>query len=469
MKKILFPVFAALVAATASAATDLTATIRQDWPWSAKVFIDVTMPEGTNDLALVASFVSGGEIKTFDIASGCPGVEGRTSCVAGGDCHVTWDPVASGFTGEMKNLQISAKAVSANERAWLVLDCDTGDYRYVALGDEPKNSKGWPWNSDTVANTDTYRLRYMVFRRIPGGTAKIGYTASELSYLNGLKDSGAANVTDVPSQREIELTSDFYIGIYPVTIGQAVRLGWNRPDADTYRYNMPYPNTGDWSGRGFPCFQRGSNSVEGVNWPATKFAVTPLSQVGRARAKFRNRFVIDLPTAAQWQRAMRPDVNCLWYDTPDYGGGTTSDDLARIKLIVNTISRGYRTQSECKAAGYGDVGGYGPVTRSGYSQPNEFGLYDTIATRRELILDAWKDLATMTSETIDPVGPALTGTIKRICLNSYSNDGLKNPANFLLSRVYSIANDNKPDGNNEAISRYVIHLNPPAGFNGAWK
>ena len=467
MKKILIPMLAALVAATASAATDLTATIRQDWPWSTKVYIDVTMPSGTNDLALVASFVSGGEVKTYDIASGCPGVEGKTSCVAGGACHVTWDPVASGFTGEIKNLQISAKAVSANERAWLVLDCDTGDYRYVALGDEPKSSAGWPWTDTDKTKDKDYRLRYMVFRRIPAGKAMIGYTDAEVGYLNSLK-TGGNNVTDIVRKREIELTSDYYIGIFPVTVGQAVRLTGEFP-SDNYRYNTEYPNPGDWVGHGYPCYQRGSNSVDGINWPVTKFAVKSSSQIGKARAKFNNRFMIDLPTAAQWQRAARPDVSWLWYDTPTYGGGTTSDGLDTIKQIVNTIARGYRTQAECKAAGYGDVGAYGPVTKCGWFQPNAFGLYDLLTMRREMTLDAWKDLATMASETVDPIGPTNPGTNKRVNFSSYSNDGLKNPANYLMSRVYTVNSDISGNSSDECIERYVIHLNPPASFNGVWK
>ena len=41
-------------ALAASGATDCPFSVRQNWPWDGRVFIDVTMPEGTNDVELVA-------------------------------------------------------------------------------------------------------------------------------------------------------------------------------------------------------------------------------------------------------------------------------------------------------------------------------------------------------------------------------------------------------------------------------
>ena len=38
----------------------LPCSVRQNWPWDAKVFIDVTMPAGTNDVEITASFDNGG-------------------------------------------------------------------------------------------------------------------------------------------------------------------------------------------------------------------------------------------------------------------------------------------------------------------------------------------------------------------------------------------------------------------------
>lgn len=462
--RIIVSTFCACAAmAAAAASVDVPVSAVQDWPWSAKVRVDVTMPSGVHDLDLVAEFDYDGARVSEHLMGAA--VDGGVFCVKAGAHSLVWDPAAAGYTNRIGNLEISAKAVDADDRAWLVLDCETGNYRFVALGDEEsKSAAGWPWNS-----SNDYRLRYMVFRRIPGGTMETGYTQAEISYLNGLRTSGNA-VTDVPSKRSVELTSDYYIGIYQVTVGQCVRLAWPEESGDPgYRRDQMYPSTGDWAGRGYPCFQRGSNSVEGVNWPTTKFRVTPKSQIGRARAKFNNRFMIDLPTVAQWQRAARPDVNWLWYETAAYGGGTTSDNFSAISNIVNTISRGFRSQAQCKAQGYGDVGGYGPVTKAGWFQPNSYGVYDTIANRRELTLDAWQDLTEMEKESTDPVGPSLTGTLSRICVNSYARDGWANPVGFLLPKVNSIANDAVPNGNNEATFRYVIHLNPPKGFGGRWE
>lgn len=463
MKSFLF-VLTIVAAAAANAAMTAKTMWTQRWPWQTKVDIDFTLAGGEKcDVEVKASFTTNGVPSTLDLEHA--GLVGDTWELAPGTYHLEWDPAGCGMDAKtLKDFVITVTPVenAATARAWLVLDCETGSHCYVALGDEPQNGAGWPWASDS----NDYRARYMVFRRIPAGRFSVGHTQAEIDYLNGLRTSGNA-VTSVPSKHEVELTSDYYIGIYQVTLAQNYR--WTSRAMADYIKNQVVAHLGDWSARGYPCFQRGSNSVEGVNWPATKFAVTSNSHIGEMRTKFGNRFHIDLPTAAQWMHAARPSTDWLWYDTPTYGGGTTLDDRAAISNVVNTISRGFRTQAECQSQGYGsNLGAYSCVT-AGRFQPNSFGIYDTLVNRREMVLDAWTNLAAMESETVDPVGPVVSTGVSRITLSSYNQDGVSNPIGFLQSRVTTLSNDAAPNANNEMTCRYAIHLRPPKSFHGQWE
>ena len=208
-----------------------------------------------------------------------------------------------------------------------MIDLATGASEYVALGDEPKDANGKPWQDNQ------YKTSKMVFRRIPAGTFTRGYTDAEKTYLKGLDaELGLASSTMLTAT-ETTLTSDYYISIYQTTRAQAARI-MDVPSSSGY-YNQVTPDAGQMFAAGHVCFQRGSNSVEGINWPFTKFAVTPTSIIGRFRARCGNRFWIDLPTCAQWQRAARPDTKWLFYDTSSYPGGMSGGEV--VSLILASL------------------------------------------------------------------------------------------------------------------------------------
>ena len=310
----------------------LPCSVRQNWPWDAKVLIDVTMPAGTNDLQVMASFNNRGVRHLVELTS-ANGLSLSPYCLTGGAYRLAWNPAAAGYTGAITDLDISTATATADERAWLVIDVATGAHEYVSLGDEPKDADGKPWQDDQ------YKTSKMVFRRIPAGTFTRGYTTAEKNYIKSLELGGNSRML---TAAETTLTSDFYITIYQVTKGQIAQVVNPSSSWKTSRT----PDAGSVCAAGHVCFQRGSNSVEGINWPLTKFAVTPTSIIGRFRARCGNKFWIDLPTCAQWQRAARPDTQWLFYDTSSYpggmAGGTVNDTLDTFTNIVARISDGYR-------------------------------------------------------------------------------------------------------------------------------
>ena len=441
-----------LGALSAGAASDFSFTVRQNWPWDTRILIDVAMPEGTNDVELTASFVNGGV--RHEIALDCgTGLSMSPFSLTGGVHRLVWDPAACGYAGAISALDISAKACSADEHAWIVIDLDTGAAQYVALGDEQKDATGRPWQDLE------YKTSKMVFRRIPAGTFTRGYTADEKSYVYGL-DGGSDNT--VLTAAETTLTSDYYISIYETTKAQVCRI----VDGNSSYLSNPMPDAGVVCASGFVCFQRGSNSVEGINWPFTKFAVTPTSIVGRFRSLCGNRFMIDLPTCAQWQKAARPDSKWLWYDTSSYpgglAGGTVNDSYDALTNIVAHISDGYR-----RAFG-GVAYEYSPPDVAGMYLPNPYGLYDLVGSRLELVLDMWNgNAAAAASAGIDPVGMAQQNYNYRMMCNSYSQK--KTLTQWLMASASAQnVSDAAHKSGNEFCYRYVIHLNPPQSFGGKW-
>ena len=433
----------------------ISCSVRQNWPWDAKVFIDVTMPAGTNDVEISASFDNNGAHHEM-VLTDANGLSRSTYCLTSGVQRFVWDPAACGYTGALTALDVTARSFTPDERAWLVIDLATGASEYYALGTEPKDANGKPWQDAQ------YKTSKMVFRRIPAGTFTRGYTTAEKNYIKGLdQELGATSSSKMLTATETTLTSDFYITIYETTRGQVCRI----VNGSSGFLSSTIPDSGSVCAAGHVCFQRGSNSVEGINWPLTKFAVTPTSVIGRFRARCGNRFWIDLPTCAQWQRAARPDTKWLFYDTSSYSGGMAGgevgDSLDTITNIIARISYGYQRK-------YCGVGGdYSPPATAGAYLPNAYGLYDLIGSRQELLLDRWNNGSEDAADSagVDPVGMRDSGNL-RMVNNSFSNKGTI--SNWSIAFVGYLNSDNPQNVNVENCYRYVIHLNPPQSFNGKW-
>lgn len=165
--------------------------------------------------------------------------------------------------------------------------------------------------------------------------------------------------------------------------------------------------------------------------------------------------MFDLATAAQWQKAMRPDPQWLWYDTPEYGGGKITDSLETITNVLGVISQIPLNK------------GYSQPDKMGLYQPNSYGLYDSVGARIEFVLDRWKgSLKDFSDAATDPVGPSTTSGSR---LEFGSWQASKSLAAWTMASVNSYKEDaeNKPSEGHHY--RYVIHLNPPKSFNGVWE
>ena len=344
--------------------------------------------------------------------------------------HLEWDPAAAGLdVTALKDFAVQVTPVedAANARKWLVVDLKDGAWEYAA--DEPAG--GW--------NQDMYKQGKMVFRRIPAGTFTAGLTAAEAAYLDAENANGVGYY--IP-QKTMEITHDYYIAIFKTTRAQRYRI---LDAASTNTEVGPAV-----SGETYYPHLRGSNNVDHIDWPTTRFAVKEGSIVDTFRARCGNRFWIDLPTNAQWEKAARGGTSTIWYN-----GGTVGTSYADCTNLVVQIGRTRLEEG---------VAQYSLVTVGSYLG-NPYGLYDLIGSRPEYVLDRFKDGNTAAAETVDPVGP--TDGTRRALRGQHCQDnhGLR----YYAISAIQVENVDNLAANNYESFRFAIHLRPPQSFGGKWK
>ena len=213
---------------------------------------------------------------------------------------------------------------------------------------------------------DMYKTDWLLLRKIPaqGVTWRMGIAPADAS-----QDSVASRAT----AHLVQLSADYYIGVYPVTQKQYALIGGG------YRKGAP---SGDNAGDMKPAGGLDWGWIRSGSWPDSPAHSTAADAVLKFRKKAGIEF--DLPTEAQWEFACRAGTgSCL------YTGETwNADNLDRIAWFS-----GNTTHLE-------DVG---------QKEPNAWGLYDMIGNIQETCLDFYAD-SYITGENgspiVDPVGAA---------------------------------------------------------------
>ena len=402
----------------------------QRWPWNTKVDIDFALSGGAKcDVAVTASFTTNGVPGTVDLERA--GAKGDFWELEPGMHHLEWDPAATGLdVAALKDFAVQVTPVedAANARKWLVIDLKSGAWEYAA--DEPAGG-GW--------NQNAYKQGKMVFRRIPAGTFTAGLSAEEVAYLDVV---GKSSVNYYTPQKTMEITHDYYIAIYKTTIAQRARI-LNASSSDTSMIPSVTTQT-------FYPHLRGSNDVDHIDWPTTRFAVKAGSVIDTFRARCGYRFWIDLPTSAQWEKAARAGTDTFWYN-----GGTIGTPYPECTNLVVQIGR-TRLQEGIAEYSYSNVGSY---------LGNSYGLYDLVGMRLEYVLDRFVDQNTLAAETVDPVGP--TGGTYRVMRSQHVQNG-HGLRYYALAQISALPVDDLRV-NYQQSYRFAIHLRPPQSFGGKWK
>ena len=363
------------VMADPAAISELTA--KQRWPWSAKVDIHFTVGAGDKaDVELAATWDGHPEPLRLSPANG---LTGRSYGLSDESGHVVWDPCAAGFTNALTGFKVTANAVSAADRTWLVIDLTDGSHEFFAVAPEG----GW--------TADVYKESKMVFRRVEGRTFTMGYTASQRGRCTSVGGPSDWH-TKKWGNHQVTLSDDYYLAIYRVTNMQAHWIehgsGYT-PNADVHKWRTGY-------GYGRSDYRGSPNAPDNVRWPDTGYRVTPNSLFGKRRIQTGNALVIDLPTEAQWENAMRNGTTTLWDVGGDADTITTEEFMAVVDRFVNFNS-----------------------TEVGLKEASTLGFYDMYGRALELCLDIWRD-AISAAET-DPVGPAYSTENTALVARGMSN------------------------------------------------
>ena len=397
----------AFAALADSSVSDVVA--RQRWPWSETVDIDYTVTGDRCDVDFTA---------TWD-GQPTPVLLGTAFQAEAGQHRFEWCPTNSYAGQTLTGFTVAAETASFNDHLYLVLDLANGGYSYTNAAP----AGGW---------TAEHKSTKMVFRRIPAGTYRLGYTEAQMTYLNyGVQPSQGERTAY--GTRTATFSSDFYIAIYKLSKAQYDTATGSAASNDYTARSLTYDEI------------RGATNAF-VNWPDTKYAVAGGSFAAALRAKAGGSLLIDLPEEEQWEAAVRADTTTFWPN-----GGTVNDDYESLTNFVNAIA--------CWNGGGQQTPSNSPI---GSKAPSGFGLYDVVGLGyTEWTLDS---AATTGSGSVpryapqdrtDPVGSEFFG--KRIIRSQSgaSRGGVVSIYNMGLAFRQLVKQDY-----GGATARFAIHLKP---------
>ena len=403
-----------LLTSAALAAEVSSVIVRQQWPWSTDVKIEVKVTGVTAPFDLSFEAFNGSTaLDNSRIAAGLAGQD-RYGLTEGGVYTYTLDPVVAFGTDKvaLADFRIKVTATDSpaniNEILYKIVDMTSPygvtdvrrkdfyngtysgfvtDYADIDSGFSTSLDDVLIWTG--VTQDDTYKTSKMVFRRIPAAGQSFMFMTNSASV------NGGAGV-------EVSFQKDFYIGVFEVTQGQLITLRnatgigiMNRSNETNELYLMTRPLDGQY----FTTTLRVS-----ADWPGntshdlrseTKTALIPLLQD-------RTGLMVDLPTEAMWEFACRAGTTTPLYtgdpnQTPVWNGNH-SRKIGRGYGCNGPASTSTADRNCDLSSGPNIVGSY---------LPNAWGLYDMIGNVKEWCLDRFTADSNLADVTygLDPVGP----------------------------------------------------------------
>ena len=217
---------------------------------------------------------------------------------------------------------------------------------------------------DSSYPTDEYKTQKMVFRKIASGKYTIGGGGLRFS-----SDSAYPN-----SVHSVNISKDYYIGIFEMTVAQYQRLanGNTSNNTKTPQQQISWNTIRGSAGSGS---RPGAGILKNLNDKTKNGDGTAFVKSSNALTGF------DLPTESMWEIAARAG------DTNEYPGGSTTANVTKYAWVAQ--SNGYNHEV-------------------GTKDPNQWGLFDCLSNVWEATRDSGNsgNLATLQPDGLKPITTA---------------------------------------------------------------
>lgn len=314
-------------------------------------------------------------------------LSGEVNCLVAPGSHVCrWTP-PSGFT-------YSETALSVDLTAWPASRPPA--YMAVSLTNVAERVEYYQ-SADRLPvpiGDMRWKTSHLLMRKIPAANVEwtMGSPADELGH----------NIYHYEDQRKIRLSRDFYIGIYPLTVGQfrnmQETIGFDPNVSSTYyltKDKIPVSDDLPRGGVGYSTL-RGSGAVKDGDfepspdipiWPSSGHEkIAPNCFLGVARAEFGLAF--DLPSEAEWEFACRAGTTAAFNSDESHDA-----DVDRSGSLGWNVGNSQIENPVLNAPH--------PV---GQKMPNRYGLYDMHGNIREWCLDWFAPVTASQSGAADAAG-----------------------------------------------------------------
>ena len=252
---------------------------------------------------------------------------------------------------------------------------------------------------------DICRISKLVMRKVPARLVK---------WPMGQKGTS--------TQRNVTLTEDYYVGVFPITQAQYQLLTGSNPSA-TGQVGFSDSPLRPVTGAAWNVIRGNGGSGGDYDWPnqADLHDVQSTSFLGKLRALVGQRLAFDLPTEAQWEYACRAGTGTHYANGQDSDTGRTMGWYQEDGATTHPV---------------------------GLKRANEWGLYDMHGNVFEWCLNWWNSDAYQPEGTdadvTDPKGPTAGPDNRRVirggCFN-YAASGGQNTSYYRGSALAPSTSD----------------------------